>query len=70
MYCEGGNRQMDNIILTIIEHIPFILMVFISLPIHELAHGYIAHKLGDDTAYYQGRLSLNPFRHLDLFGTI
>ncbi len=61
---------MDDIILTIIEHIPFILMVFISLPIHELAHGYIAHKLGDDTAYYQGRLSLNPFRHLDLFGTI
>ena len=45
-------------------------MIFISLPIHELAHGYIAHKLGDDTAYYQGRLTLNPFRHLDLFGTI
>lgn len=61
---------MDEIILTIIEHIPFALMVFISLPIHELAHGYIAYKLGDDTAYYQGRLSLNPFRHLDLFGTI
>ena len=61
---------MDEIILTIIDHIPFILMVFISLPIHELAHGYIAYKLGDDTAYYQGRLTLNPFRHLDLFGTI
>lgn len=61
---------MDSIILTIVQHIPFILMVFISLPIHEVAHGYIANKLGDDTAFYQGRLSLNPFRHLDLFGTI
>lgn len=61
---------MDSIILTIIEHIPFALMVFISLPIHELSHGYIAYKLGDDTAYYQGRLTLNPFAHLDLFGTI
>ena len=61
---------MDDIILTIVEHLPFILMVFISLPIHEFAHGYIANKLGDDTAFYQGRLSLNPLRHLDLFGTI
>ena len=61
---------MDDIIMLIVEHIPFILMVFISLPIHELAHGYIAYKLGDDTAYYQGRLTLNPFHHLDLFGTI
>ena len=61
---------MDNIIMLIVEHIPFILMVFISLPIHEVAHGYIANKLGDNTAYYQGRLSLNPLRHLDLFGTI
>ena len=61
---------MDEIILTIIEHIPFALMVLISLPIHELSHGFIAYKLGDDTAYYQGRLTLNPFAHLDLFGTI
>jgi len=61
---------MDDIIMLIIAHIPFILMVFISLPIHEVAHGYIANKLGDDTAYYQGRLSLNPLRHLELFGTI
>ena len=61
---------MDEIILTIIEHIPFALMVLISLPVHELSHGFIAYKLGDDTAYYQGRLTLNPFAHLDLFGTI
>lgn len=61
---------MEDIFLTIVEHIPFILMVFISLPIHEVAHGVVANWLGDDTAYYQGRLTLNPFAHLDLLGTI
>lgn len=61
---------MDNLYLTVLYHLPFILVVIISLPIHEFAHGYIANKLGDDTAYYQGRLTLNPFAHLDLFGTI
>lgn len=61
---------MDNIYITVISYLPFILMVIISLPFHEFAHGYIANKLGDDTAYYQGRLTLNPFAHLDLFGTL
>ena len=54
----------------ILEYIPHILLVVISLPVHEFAHGFIANKLGDDTAYYQGRLSLNPLRHLDILGTI
>ncbi len=37
---------------------------------HEVAHGYAAYRLGDPTAKSQGRLSLNPFAHVDLFGTI
>lgn len=61
---------MEGIALTVIEHLPYILMIVISLPIHELAHGMVANWLGDDTAYYQGRLTLNPLAHLDLFGTI
>lgn len=61
---------MGDFALKIVEYIPFVLMVFISLPFHELAHAFIANKLGDDTAYYQGRLTLNPFAHLDLLGTI
>jgi len=40
------------------------------LTIHEFAHGWVAHKCGDDTALYAGRLTLNPLAHLDLFGTI
>lgn len=61
---------MDDLIYKVVEYIPFVLMVFISLPLHELAHAFVAYKLGDDTAYYQGRLTLNPFAHLDLLGTI
>ncbi|MBQ8868948.1 MAG: site-2 protease family protein [Oscillospiraceae bacterium] len=61
---------MTEILVRVIEYLPFVLMVVISLPVHEFAHGYIANKLGDDTAYYQGRLTLNPLAHLDLWGTI
>ena len=45
-------------------------VVFCCLPIHELAHGWTAYKLGDNTAKLQGRLTLNPFAHLNPIGTI
>ncbi|HEY8422693.1 MAG TPA: site-2 protease family protein [Thermoclostridium sp.] len=45
-------------------------VLLISLTVHEFSHGYIAYRLGDPTAKVQGRLSLNPFRHLDPIGTI
>lgn len=45
-------------------------IVFCCLPIHELAHGYIAYRLGDETAKYKGRLTFNPFAHLNPIGTI
>ena len=44
--------------------------VIIALTVHETAHGYIAYRLGDPTAKNLGRLSLNPVKHLDLFGTL
>lgn len=47
-----------------------IFVVFFCLPIHELAHGWAAYKMGDSTAKNLGRLTFNPFGHLDLFGTI
>lgn len=61
---------MSELLVKVIEYLPFVLMVVISLPFHEFAHGYIANKLGDDTAYYQGRLTLNPLAHLDIWGTL
>lgn len=45
-------------------------VVFCCMPIHEMAHGYVAYKCGDDTAKLKGRLTINPFAHLDLIGTI
>jgi len=44
--------------------------ILLGLTIHEYAHGYVAYRRGDSTAYMAGRLSLNPLVHLDVFGTI
>ena len=42
----------------------------IALTIHEVSHGYVAYKLGDNTAMSLGRLSLNPLKHIDIYGVI
>lgn len=57
-------------LLAIISILSSCFVVFCCLPIHELAHGYVAYKLGDDTAKNQGRLTFNPFAHLNPIGTI
>ncbi len=50
---------------------PFIIVfVFFSVVCHEIAHGYVALKLGDPTAYKMGRLTFNPVPHIDMIGTI
>ena len=46
------------------------LPVLFAITLHEAAHGYVARHFGDLTAYAQGRISLNPLRHVDLVGTI
>lgn len=45
-------------------------LLMIAVTAHEYAHGWVAYKLGDSTAKYSGRLTLNPLAHIDLFGTI
>ncbi len=45
-------------------------VIFLTMPIHEFAHAYVATKLGDPTPKYSGRLSLNPFRHIDYVGAL
>ena len=47
----------------------FIISVLIALSVHEWAHGFTAHRLGDPTAKVEGRLTLNPLAHLDPIGT-
>lgn len=52
------------------EFVFFIPILFFSIIVHEFAHGYVAYRLGDTTAYYSGRLTLNPIPHIDPVGTI
>ena len=61
----SGN--MLNIVLTAFS---IAVMIFVVFPLHESSHALAAKLLGDDTAERQGRISLNPFVHLDLIGTI
>jgi Zn-dependent protease len=56
----------DAIYLVTIWAIP----VIIAVTFHEAAHGFVAHLLGDDTAWRLGRVSFNPLKHVDPFGTI
>ncbi len=52
------------------EFIFAIAILIMSVVLHEVSHGYAAYAMGDSTAKYAGRLTLNPFKHLDLFGSI
>ena len=53
-----------------IDGIFYVFVLIMSVIIHEFAHGYSAYLLGDNTARLQGRLTLNPLKHLDPFGSI
>ncbi len=54
-----------------IEQLPYIIVaLIIAFTVHEFSHAYVAYKFGDPTAKKQGRLTLNPASHLDVFGTI
>ncbi|MEI8054511.1 MAG: site-2 protease family protein [bacterium] len=57
--------------LTLIQTISiWVLPILFAVTVHEAAHGYAAYLLGDKTASVLGRLTLNPVRHIDVFGTI
>ncbi len=48
----------------------WVVPVVLAVTLHEAAHGFVAYHLGDDTAWRAGRVSFNPFRHIDPIGTI
>lgn len=57
--------------LSLIQRIVvWILPVVFAITVHEVAHGWVAKKFGDNTADQQGRLTLNPMKHIDWFGTV
>ncbi len=62
---------MLNLFFTNIDQFIIFASIFLfSISFHEFAHGFVANAIGDDTAKISGRLTINPFAHLDLFGAI
>ena len=57
--------------LTTVQRIAvWALPILFAITVHEVAHGWVARRLGDPTAYMMGRLTLNPIRHIDPIGTV
>lgn len=54
----------------LISFLTFLPMFILSITFHEFAHAFIAYKMGDSTAKNMGRLSFNPIKHIDFFGTL
>lgn len=61
----SGNINISGVIIYILSALA---VIFLTQPVHEFAHAWTAVKLGDPTPRYQGRLSVNPFAHIDYFG--
>ncbi len=64
---RGGTFSLSEVIVYILSTLA---VIFITLPIHEFAHGFAAVKLGDNTPRWQGRLTVNPFAHIDYMGAL
>src|SRR5262245_57904085 len=56
--------------MTVYDASTWVIPVIIAITFHEAAHGFVALLFGDDTAWRRGRVSFNPLKHIDLFGTI
>jgi Zn-dependent protease len=56
--------------MTFFDASTWVIPVIIAITFHEAAHGFVARMCGDDTAWRLGRVSLNPLKHIDMFGTL
>ncbi|SRR6266536_1425718 len=65
---RGGNRYVRPTATA--PHLDSTIPLVIAVTFHEASHGYVARLCGDDTAWRLGRVSFNPFKHIDPFGTI
>ncbi len=59
-----------NLTATLYDASTWVLPVLFAITLHEASHGYVAWRLGDDTAYRMGRVTFNPLKHVDPFGTV
>ena len=70
---NGRNRSLLNtevFFMSFSQIIILIPVLLFSVIAHEVAHGYVAYRCGDNTAKFQGRITLNPIPHIDILGTI
>ena len=63
-------RGEGSLATVAISFFSVLVIIFVSFPIHECCHGLMAKLLGDDTAEREGRLTLNPFAHIDPMGAL
>jgi Zn-dependent protease len=63
------NIGTNNFLSLFIEYFPRVIVLLVCLPIHEMSHAFTANAYGDDTPRLHGRLTLNPFAHLDVLGS-
>jgi Zn-dependent protease len=61
---------MENVVLRLPQIVIQLLAFALAISVHESAHGWVAERLGDPTARWLGRITLNPIKHVDLIGTI
>ena len=64
---NGGQLSLFEMLLMFFS---YVALLFVMLPVHELAHAFVADRLGDPTPRWNGRLRLNPFAHLDTVGAL
>jgi len=64
------NRSGHQLNITLYDVSVWVLPLVIAITFHEAAHGFVAHKLGDNTAWELGRVTFNPLKHIDPFGTL
>ena len=70
MYLLGFLRPLRMGNIDIVSILTRAVVILFAISMHEMAHGFVAYKLGDPTAKSMGRLSLNPLRHLDPIGAL
>src|SRR5260370_976977 len=66
----GSPRRQHGCKMTFFDASTWVIPVIIAITFHEAAHGFVARLCGDDTAWRLGRVSLNPLKHIDAFGTL
>jgi Zn-dependent protease len=67
---QSAFSETEAVNISLYDFSVWVLPLVIAITFHEAAHGYVAHRLGDNTAYDLGRVSFNPIRHIDPFGTL